>query len=93
MPDQTTEQLLKERGSVYGDTWRLAGLVLGVLQVPFDYLLKTAPQFSHNWVLMLSKLIRILFSPYNVDHYDDIIGYATLCKKELEKERHDVPIK
>lgn len=81
---QTIKKLLKQRGNEYGEAWRMSGLVMGVLKTPFMNLIEQAPQFSHNWVLMLSKLIRILYSPYKADHYKDLIGYATLCLREVE---------
>lgn len=79
------KKLLEERGKRYGDTWRLAGLVIEVLKHPFNHLIEEAPQFTHNWVLMLSKLIRILFDPFLLDNYKDLIGYATLCMREVER--------
>jgi hypothetical protein len=81
-----TQELLNERDQQYGDTWLLAGQVMGVLRKPYYHLLETSPAVSHNWVLMLSKLIRILFSPNNEDHYEDLIGYATLCLNYIRKE-------
>lgn len=77
--------LLKTRKKRYGDAHKYAGYAMGLLKEPFTNLLIVGPQFSHNWVLMLSKLIRILFDPYYIDNYDDLIGYATLCKQMAEK--------
>lgn len=80
-----------DRDPIYGETHYLAGLVIGVLREPFINLIMTHPELVHNWVLMLSKLIRALFSPTKVDHYDDIIGYALLTKRILEKGDNDGP--
>lgn len=78
--------LLKRRKDNYGDTHILAGYVMGLLKDPLSDLLANHPKFAHNWVLILSKLIRILFNPYHLDNYDDIIGYATLCRQMAEEK-------
>lgn len=81
------KKLLRDREIQYGNTHELAGNIMGgELKKPFIHLLDVAPQISHNWVLMLSKLIRILFDPYHIDNYDDIIGYATLCRDMVKLE-------
>jgi len=79
------QSLLDEKEKHYGNAHELTGMVMGALTDPFLAMLNTAPMFSHNWVLMLSKLIRMLSDPYHLDNYDDIIGYATLCKQMAER--------
>lgn len=59
---------------------------MGLLHEPFHNLLIRHPKFAHNWVLMLSKLIRMLFNPFHIDNYEDIIGYATLSKQLAEQQ-------
>jgi hypothetical protein len=41
------------------------------------------------WVMVLSKAIRVLFDPHHKDHWDDIIGYATLALRLVEKGSSD----
>ncbi len=77
--------LLEERGAEYGTSHVLAGKVIGLLADPFVALVHTAPELVHDWVLMLSKLIRILHSPYKLDSYDDLIGYAELAKRTISE--------
>lgn len=84
--DSMTEELLRERKSKYGDTWREAGEVMGILQVPFTKFLCSESWMAHNWVLILSKLIRILYSPREKDHWRDIIGYATLVLQNIDRD-------
>jgi hypothetical protein len=84
-----TEQLLAERQTTHGDTHELTGLVIEVLRVPFVSFLYQAPQLSYDWTMVLSKLIRALFSPYHEDHWRDIIGYATLALMLVEKGKND----
>jgi len=38
----------------------------------------------HNWMLILSKLVRAMYDPTKVDTWADIAGYATLMKEYLE---------
>lgn len=76
-------ELLNDRGNVYGQTWLYAGKVLQLLHVPFTNFVGEAGWMAHNWVLILSKLIRILYTPYNEDHWRDLIGYATLILDHL----------
>jgi hypothetical protein len=65
----------------------LSGQIMGFLSVEFTHFLKEAPWMSHNWVLILSKLIRILFTPYKRDHWADIVGYAQLVVEQLDKAK------
>lgn len=85
---EETNQLLKDRGEHYGHTWLLAGQVMGILKEPFVHMLEVSPQYVHNWVLILSKLIRVLFDPYHKDSWRDIIGYATLVLNHLENPNY-----
>lgn len=39
------------------------------------------------WVQILCKLVRALETPEKLDHWNDIIGYATLVKDELERRQ------
>jgi len=84
------ETLLKNREAKYGNTWFLAGKVVEMLRTPYIQFIRICPEYSHNWMMILSKLIRILFSPYDIDHWRDIAGYATLVQRDLEVH-DDVP--
>jgi hypothetical protein len=91
MPQKNSSitELLKDRGSSYGQTWIEAGKVLQLLHVPFTNFVGEAGWMAHNWVLILSKLIRILYTPYNEDHWRDLIGYATLILDHLTRTDQD----
>jgi hypothetical protein len=84
--------LLQERGEEYGEAWLSAGQVMVVLGYRHNLFRKS--MFAHNWVLILSKMMRALHSPYKEDTWRDIAGYATLCadycKQRVESEgRYD----
>jgi hypothetical protein len=75
-------KLLEERGKEYGTAWITAGVWLNSKAVR-DSALFQESIFIHNFVLIMSKLARALHSPYNVDHWRDIAGYATLVANWL----------
>lgn len=79
-------RLIDERQEEYGDAWYDAGIVLGNIRGRFDNLLREAPWMAHNWVMILSKLMRATVSPYNKDHWADIIGYAQLILDKLTQQ-------
>jgi hypothetical protein len=76
------DQLLKKREAEYGTAWITAGVWLNSKAVRDSNLFQESI-FIHNFVLILSKLARALHSPYNVDHWQDIAGYATLVANWL----------
>jgi hypothetical protein len=79
-----TDKLLEERKREYGDAWLIAGIWLNNAAIRNSPLF-TESLFTHNFVLILSKLARALHSPYNVDHWKDAAGYATLVATWLEE--------
>ena len=81
------DKLLETRGRDYGDAWKLTGLVIQpVAEEVVDLAVKT-PEVWLPWVQILNKLVRILVTPKNADHWRDIVGYATLVLESLtEKE-------
>lgn len=83
--DKVTE-ILEERKQQYGETWLDAGRVIFIFQdmISSSRLFKETELF-HNWVMLLSKLFRMLHSPLNIDHVQDIQGYAKLCEKYILK--------
>lgn len=77
--------LLEERGKWYGETWLIAGEIWEMLfHRGLTNRLSGTP-YTHNWMLILSKLIRILFSPSEPDHWRDIVGYATLVHEHIQE--------
>lgn len=84
-----TEQLLASRQGTHGDTYVLTSLVVEALREPFINMVIKHPQFIYVWVMVISKAIRVLFDPFHRDHWDDIIGYATLAKRLVEKGNAD----
>jgi hypothetical protein len=72
-----TAKLLEEKAAEYGDAWLIAGNWLHHTAVRNSPLF-TESLFVHNFVLIFSKMARALHSPYNVDHWRDAAGYATL---------------
>lgn len=80
-----TNELLEQRGSEYGETHFLVGVIIRVLGEPFIKFVREYPELIHDWVIMASKLVRIVHSPTKLDNYDDLIGYATLAKGIVER--------
>ena len=81
------DKLLQERDTAYGGAWKLTGLVVNLLKDHFIKFLEMAPQYSFSWMIMQCKLVRMLSSPYEPDHYKDLIGYATLCLNDIERSK------
>jgi len=46
--------------------------------------------YFFNWMMILNKLIRALYTPNDPDHWKDIAGYATLVMNDIVKEEHHV---
>lgn len=78
--------LLKKREDQYGQAWLLTGLAVKALQPHYTRFVEKTPEFSNNWMQILMKLVRILFSPTNADHWRDIEGYAKLVRDYLESD-------
>jgi len=84
--------LLVSRGDEYGEAWKLTGIVTGALLDDFVKMATVYPPVIHNWILILSKLLRALRSPKNRDHWVDIAGYAQLIVDDLDNEaKNEVP--
>ena len=85
-PAGDTQTLLAERAVTHGETWIVAGEVVQMLHHNYELMntINSTP-YGHNWMLLLSKLIRCLYTPYNIDHWRDLAGYATLVVNHLEK--------
>jgi ABC-type phosphate/phosphonate transport system permease subunit len=86
---KNVEQLLKERKDEYGNTWLIAGKVVHFITAFVSLDKIVASGYIHNWVLILSKLIRALFTPDHIDHWQDMAGYATLVAEDLKTTNND----
>ena len=82
------KRLLEERQQTHGNTWYIAGWIIQLaLADEVSSVVKSHWGWTiHNWVLILSKLIRALHTPWEVDHWRDIEGYARLVREELQKQ-------
>ncbi len=86
MPEDIA-RLLNERASLYGPTgWKDTTEAVEVLCKgrPELYAKLIQCGFFFNWLLILSKLVRAIYSPENPDHWRDIQGYAKLVLNDLE---------
>ena len=82
------EETLEQRGSEYGDWSIQASVSQGLKEIirigPSNL---NRPQME-SIDLILMKISRIVVgNPDNIDSWTDIIGYATLAIKEIEKNR------
>lgn len=82
------DTLLQERDVLYGDAWKISGCTLQSLRLPFTELIRKAPQYVFAWVMILNKLIRACKSPYEIEHWKDIQGYAQLVADDIYDENH-----
>ncbi len=80
---QSISDILEERGIEYGEAWLLTGLYMEGHIEELETLMGQSP-FAFNWIMILNKLHRILASPYHVDSWKDIAGFATLVVDHLE---------
>lgn len=81
----TINTLLAARKVEYGDTWLVTGHAIGFIWGNMDPIKLVGSGYVHNWVQIICKAIRILATPYKLDHWRDIAGYATLVVRDLEK--------
>lgn len=84
-------QLTIERDEKYGGAWYKVGVLIQKMGpiILESNLFKNSP-FSHNFILILSKLFRSLHDPYYDDNWKDIIGYCELILRYIE-ERENSP--
>lgn len=75
------DALVKERGSEYGESWRMTSQWI----VENAALLAQAGDAAFPMVMMHNKLARALTSPLKQDHWDDMIGYAKLALQAIER--------
>lgn len=82
------DTLLKDRDEEYGNAWKVSGNITSALRAEFDDLLRKAPQYAYAWMMILNKLIRATMTPYDIDHWIDIQGYAKLVSDDIHNENH-----
>lgn len=85
---QTTEELLAERGSKYGDYAAQAALVEGIMDLihasPNGGLLPAPVLLAFHMIAL--KIGRSCTGDFNnADNYADIAGYATLAERYVRK--------
>lgn len=89
----TTDQVLEQRGTVYGDFYDGVSLEAVILENIKDRYRKThGKELDPVYVIYLSKiamkLSRLAVSPSHIDSWTDIAGYARLVELQLIKEQH-----
>lgn len=83
------EEVVKERNSNYANAWRVTGDIIANaegVRGGLNMLLSHNYEMYFPWVMILNKLLRILGSPKNPDHWLDIMGYAKLVYGTLVEE-------
>jgi hypothetical protein len=81
------EQLLNERNEPYADAWAKTGKVLAFVAEDVGRLLVFRSQMFYPFVAIVCKLMRVLGSPDNPDHWKDIMGYAQLVLGDIERRQ------
>lgn len=82
------KSLLKDRDDLYGDAWKVGGLILGTLMPQLANLIRVAPEYAYAWIMILNKLVRATKSPHEMDHWKDIEGYAKLVSDDIYNRNH-----
>ena len=93
MMEETIESIsdmLGAKGAEYEGNvvaWKAGGEIPAFLvrryPLAMTALLRTS--YSHNWFIILSKVLRILSSPTKLDHWIDIAAYATLVANDIRE--------
>jgi hypothetical protein len=78
--------LTEERQAVYGNASTLTGQMCRLVIGDLTILCLHHPEMFHPWIRILNKLLRILYSPTNVDHWVDIRGYTEIVIHHLTAE-------
>jgi hypothetical protein len=89
---KTTDQILEQRGEVYGDFFEGISLEASILKAITDrYAEHHGSGMNPINVIYLSKIVmklsRLAISPDHVDSWTDIAGYARLVEIQLTKEQ------
>jgi len=89
----TTDQVLEQRGTVYGDFYDGVSLEAVILEnIKGRYRNAHGKEIDPIYVIYLSKiamkLSRLAVSPTHIDSWTDIAGYARLVELQLIKEQN-----
>jgi len=82
------QTLLKDRGDRYGDSDILTGILLNET---FSFMVIGMPPLTrmvvfYHWMQILSKLCRLVWSPNDMDTWQDIAGYTQLALNHLKEQ-------
>jgi hypothetical protein len=88
MPNEPSEviQTITERDAAYNEAWAKTGIVLAPVAKELLALLINRPQMFLPFVTIVCKLMRVLGSPDNIDHWVDIAGYAELVVRDMKSK-------
>jgi len=91
---RTTDDVLEERGNVYGDFNEGIMLETIILEsIKYRYQEHHGKQMPPEFVVYISKiamkLSRLSITPDHIDSWTDIAGYARLVELHLKKEEND----
>lgn len=81
------EDITNVRNKEYADAWAKTGVLLAPIKEELFRFLMMAPRHFFPWLLIFNKLLRALATPYNRDHWLDIIGYATLVLHDVDTNK------
>jgi len=90
---RTTDDVLEERGNVYGDFNEGIMLETIILEsIKYRYQEHHGKQMPPEFVVYISKiamkLSRLSITPDHIDSWTDIAGYARLVELHLKKEEN-----
>lgn len=90
---KTTDQILEQRGEVYGDFYEGVSLEALILNSMTDrYEEHHDSCMDPVYVIYLSKIVmklsRLAVTPNHLDSWTDIAGYARLVEIQLTKEQN-----
>lgn len=89
--DEVSE-LLNERQKTHGEAWKDMGRIMQTNLFRFWYNRMTEQSpFAFAWLMIFVKLVRITYSPYCREHWEDIVGYVRLCTNDIDtmEERNE----
>ena len=78
-------KLVEERDEEYAQAWKTSGIISQPVNEALRRLHDFYPEMHFPWVIILNKLVRILATPTNPDHWRDIAGYAQLVLDHLSE--------
>lgn len=82
----TMKKIVDHRDAEYRDAWMKTNEVVFSLVRDVAYFIVDAKWAFFSWVMILNKLMRVLSSPENRDHWIDIQGYAQLVLDYLGED-------